>query len=252
MATVRVLVIRAAGINCEDELMDAWRLAGGVPHLIHIHRLIEDPARINDFQVLAIPGGFSYGDDVSAGKILANQILHFLRDRLRMFVDGGGLLLGICNGFQVLVKAGLLPSATNESPAMTVWRNRSGKYEDRWVRLRATTDRCPFLVRDAEMFVPVAHAEGRVVLASGGETDRTHTALRYIGSDAAPPRYPANPNGSDCDIAGVTDDTGRILGLMPHPERFVHREQHPYWTRLQTEGEPSGLTFFKNAVAFLR
>lgn len=260
MATVRVIVLRAAGINCDQETVHAWRLAGANVELIHVNTLIGRLGLLDDAQVLTIPGGFSYGDDIAAGKILAQRIKGPLRDAMQRFVDAGKLVLGICNGFQVLLKCGLLPGSGMPEAAVTLTANRSGRYEDRWVHLDTPTDRCPLLVKGERLFLPLAHAEGRVV-ADGATSQEAlkqldRVALRFVHPSGVPAdgasAYPANPNGSKDGVAALTDESGRILGLMPHPERFVDATQHPTWTRIKSPDTPDGLRLFQRGVACLR
>jgi phosphoribosylformylglycinamidine synthase len=251
---VRVLVLRAAGINCDEEIMHAWRLAGASAELVHVNRLAERPKRLNEFQIVTIPGGFSYGDDIGAGVILAQRIMHDLAAPLRQFVERGGGLLGVCNGFQVLVKAGLLPGGSDWHGQVTVTYNDSAKFEARWVRLQVCTQRCPFLAPGAILELPVEHGEGKVVTAGGTVLRRLesggHVAVRYVSADDEAPAYPANPNGSVAGIAGLCDTTGRVFGLMPHPDRHLDHTQHPHWTRRKAVGLPGGLTVFGNAVRY--
>ena len=250
---IRVLSLRAAGTNCDVETAHAWRLAGADAETVHVQRLIDRPALLHSFQVLTIPGGFSYGDDIAAGTILANQLRQSAGDELRRFINDGKLVLGICNGFQVLVKTGLLPDPTRPTPAVTLAFNGSGRFESRWVRLRTGRTRCRFLPPDATIELPVAHAEGRLtcrddaVLQSLIDTDLA--CLIYVGDDNRPCGYPGNPNESSANIAGLTDASGQVLGLMPHPERFVDPTQHPLWTRRRSDQDPDGLMIFKSAVA---
>src|SRR5438046_7792536 len=161
MATPRVLVLRAPGANCDAEAQFAFEQAGAVAERIHINRLRERPGLLKEYQVLVVPGGFTYGDDVAAGKILATQLGHFLGDALRAFRDADKLILGICNGFQALLKAGLLVAPDEDGPVATLAHNASGRFGDRWVTLKATPGRCPFLAGIDRMLVPVAHGEGR-------------------------------------------------------------------------------------------
>ena len=255
MATVKVLILRAAGINCDKETAHAWRLAGAEPDLVHVNRLIEQPDILDPYQALTIPGGFSYGDNIAHRKILATQIQHPLADRIPAFVQRGGLVLGICNGLQVLVKAGLLPGGEGGQKSVTVTYNDSAKFEDRWVHLSVDTDHCVFLPRGRGLTLPIAHAEGKFVTADRETLDRLRNdnliALRYVDAHGHHGSFPINPNGSEDHIAGLTDATGRILGLMPHPERFVHPTQHPHWTRLPAPPEPDGRLFFQRAVDHL-
>ncbi len=255
---IRVLVLRAAGTNCDVETVHAWGLVGGRADRVHVNQVIERPSLLDDYQILTVPGGFSYGDDVGAGKILANQIAHHMAEELRGFVEAGKLVLGICNGFQVLVKAGLLPGEINggaDRQPVTVTYNDSAKFEDRWVYLKASTDRCVFLRRGEMMALPVAHGEGKVV-AKDAATLRTlieggFAAVTYVDREGKPGGYPVNPNGSEGDIGGLTDRTGRVFGLMPHPERHIHRTNHPEWTRRPADAEPDGLMIFRRAVEHL-
>ena len=221
MAGVRVLVLRAPGANCDREACFAFEQAGAVADRLHINRLRESPALLQRYQVLVVPGGFTYGDDVAAGKILANQLAHFLGEALRKFRDSERLILGICNGFQALLKAGLILPPDEEGPLATLAHNSSGKFEDRWVHLAATPGACPFLTGVERMYVPVAHGEGRFVCRESwylqGLAQAGQAVLRYVDADGRPGEYPVNPNGSQADVAGVCDATGRVLGLMPHP-----------------------------------
>ena len=238
MDQVRVLVLRAAGINCDEEVMHAWRLAGAEPSLVHVNRLVEKPSMLDAHSIVTIPGGFSYGDDIAAGTILAQRVTLGLSEALRSFVDRGGGLLGICNGFQVLVKAGLLPGADFGPAQVTVTYNDSARFEARWVRLEVCTDHCPFLTKGGLggvlLEMPVEHAEGKVLTASDAVTrelaQRGRIAVRYVDETGRTDRYPANPNGSVAGIAGLCDETGRIFGLMPHPDRHLDHTQHPLWT----------------------
>ena len=294
MADVKAIVLRAAGINCDVETEHALELAGATAQRVHINRIIENKSLLDEFQIVVFPGGFSYGDDVAAGKILANQLVHHLAEQLERFIAGGRLVLGICNGFQVLVKAGLLPGVvppgagdlpgggagrtqwqasqrgSDEAEAgvlparrrtcpadmqvVTVTYNDSGRFEDRWVHLKVATARCVFLQQGEMLYLPVAHAEGRVMVRDesvlGWLRGEDLIALRYVDGQGQLAGYPANPNGSVDGIAGLTDPTGRVLGLMPHPERFIHRTQHPCWTRLPADLRPDGLRLFRRAVEY--
>ncbi len=261
MEHVKAIVVRAAGINCDLETEHALRLAGADAQRVHVNRIVEAPNLLDDYQILVLPGGFSYGDDVAAGKILANQIVHHLADALRRFIDEGKLVLGICNGFQVLVKAQILPGfadgALQEDPQpVTITDNDSGKFEDRWVYLEPVSQRCVFIEPQRRIYLPVAHGEGKVVVRDSEVGQRLesdgHVAFRYVDSDGSEGPFPVNPNGSFNSIAGLTDDSGRVLGLMPHPERFVHRTQHPRWTRAAVGDAADGMTIFNNAVTFAK
>jgi len=255
MAEVRALVLRAAGVNCDMETRHALELAGAEADRIHVNRLIEDKSLLDRYHIVVFPGGFSYGDDVAAGRILANQLVHHLADPIRRFIDDGKLVLGICNGFQVLVKMGVLPgNGAFKQEQVTITYNDSGKFEDRWVYLLPQTDRCVFIEPQRQIYLPIAHGEGKVVTADAATLERLksegYVAYKYVGPDGEEGPYPINPNGSVESIAGLTDSTGRVMGLMPHPERFVRRTQHPHWTRLGEDLDPDGIKIFRNAVRY--
>ncbi len=256
MGTPKAVVLRAAGINCDNETRHALELAGAEVDRIHINQLIQTPSQLDQVQILVFPGGFSYGDDVAAGTILANQVVHHLYDTIQAFLEKGKLVLGICNGFQVLVKTGILPGFETRQSHVTITYNDSDKFEDRWVHLKPQSDHCVFIEQGRSLYLPIAHGEGKVVpkdhdvltqLQSGD-----HVAFQYVDAQGEQGPYPINPNGSVQGIAGLTDKTGRVLGLMPHPERYVHPTHHPRWTR---EGAPQacdGMTIFDNAVTYVK
>ena len=263
MLKPKVLILRTAGTNCDAETDAAFQLAGAETALIHIQNLISGKVNLTDYQILAIPGGFSYGDDISAGILLAVEMKHKLTDALNGFVADGKLILGICNGFQVLVRTGLLPGinpSDSGTPEMlqrtTLAMNTSAKFECRWVDLATEDSVCIFTKGiKPQIYLPVAHAEGRFTAHSDVLEElksNKQVVFRYAKSE-----YPHNPNGSDVNIAGICDPTGRIFGLMPHPERFLMKWNHPRWTRLaDTEKNGSeagdGLAIFKNAVNYVK
>ena len=270
MPQPRVLILRAPGTNCDVETAFAFETAGAAPDVWHLTRLLETPHGAADFQILCIPGGFSYGDDIAAGRIFGNQIRHHLAGALGDFKATGKLILGICNGFQVLIKSGILlddvptqnhPLPPGEgrgeglSPATLTW-NDTGRFEDRWVRLVTTSDRCVFLRGIERMYLPMAHAEGKFVARDAdilGALDRNgQIALRYATStgDCRTVPYPDNPNGAQLNAAGVCDETGHVLGLMPHPERHLDPTNHPHWTRGEAGAVGDGLKVFQNAVEY--
>jgi phosphoribosylformylglycinamidine synthase I len=259
MPEPRVLILRAPGTNCDQEAAFAFEQAGGRSEPVHINRLLEAPNLAREFQILCLPGGFSYGDDLGAGRILANQIRHHLAEALADFKAAGKLILGICNGFQILIKSGvLLADEPQNGPPATLTLNASGKFEDRWVELRVTGGKCVFLAGIERMYLPVAHAEGNFVPRSSDTLSRleanSQLVLRYAASDAASGNssvpYPENPNGSAANVAGVCDETGRVFGLMPHPERHIDPTHHPRWTRGPLGDRGDGLAVFENAVRY--
>lgn len=309
MAAPRVLIFRAAGINCDRETEYAWTLAGAAAERIHLHRVGESPRMLDQFQILTLPGGFSYGDDIAAGKVFAVQLRRMLLDEIRRFVDRGGLIIGICNGFQILVKAGLLPNAHAEHPRTvaaiahpgsvaeialppafaspnlacapgsdrdcmpekdfaatnhesaalcTVTYNNPPGFQDRWVTVRAGQSNCAFTERGRTYEMPIAHGEGRVLFRDAAtESEIVKHGLGVLTYVQGNPESgladkPANPNGSAADIAGMCDHTGRVFGLMPHPERFVDWTQHPCWTSRPRRAHGDGLAIFQRAIANLR
>lgn len=259
MTKAKTLVLRTAGSNCDLETVHAFQQVGSEVQLVHINQIIAGSIRLSDFQILAIPGGFTYGDDVSAGKILANEMKFKLNAQLLEFTAAGKLILGICNGFQVLVKAGLLPEVELQShnQLVTLTNNDSGKFEDRWVYLKSTSKKCVFTQgMDKLVYFPVAHAEGKFVPKDDAVLKRLYqhdqVVFQYTNSTGDLAGYPWNPNGSIDHIAGICDPSGRILGLMPHPERHFHPTQHPRWTREGLRPMADGVLIFQNAVNFVQ
>jgi phosphoribosylformylglycinamidine synthase I len=243
----KVLILRAPGTNCDAETAFAFQRAGAATEILHVNRLLERPELFRQFQMLCIPGGFSYGDDLGAGRILGNQLQRHLADELARFKDDGKLILGICNGFQVLMRSSLLvDSSAPAGPPATLAFNDCGCYQDRWARLEVRGEKCVFLRGIERMYLPVAHAEGKFVArdpaALAALEAAGQLALRYLPED--------NPNGSVANVAGVCDASGRVLGLMPHPERFIDPTQHPRWTRGECGPEGDGLRLFRNAVGY--
>lgn len=261
MANIKVLVLRTAGTNCDQETCHAFEMAGATTEKLHVNQLIKNPSLIDNYQILALPGGFSYGDDIAAGKILANQLLHHFSDQVKNFINSDKLVIGICNGFQVLVKTGLLPgdavaTANCGIQQATITNNDSGKFECRWIYLEPGADtNCVFIEPGRRLYLPIAHGEGKVCFADKEVYDKVvangQVAFRYVDADGNFGAYPINPNGSTDHIAGLSDSTGRVFGLMPHPERFVHKTHHPRWTR-ENIVDPDGMTIFDNAVKYFK
>jgi phosphoribosylformylglycinamidine synthase len=256
MAQPTALILRAPGTNCDAEAAAACESAGAAVERIHINALREKPRKLHDAQLLIVPGGFSYGDDIAAGKVMALQLQHFLADSLRKFRDDEKLILGICNGFQIILKAGLLVPPDDDGPLATLGFNESGRFEDRWIHMQATPGKCVFLKDVDRLHAPVAHGEGNFVCRKEwivrGLAQAGQVVLRYVDEQGRRTGYPVNPNGSQDDIAGVCDATGRVLGLMPHPERHIFPTQDPHWTRRGLKGEGDGLKLFRNAVEFFQ
>jgi len=255
MLSPRAMILRAPGTNCDHETAHAFERAGAIARRVHVRALAARPALAADFQILCIPGGFSYGDDIASGRIFALELKSRLAESLAKFRDRGGLVLGICNGFQVLLQTGLLLADQHTGAARaSLAHNRSGLFVDRWVHLRAIPGRCVFLQGMDRFELPVAHGEGRFVTGSPADFAAFDAAgqlvLRYAADATG---GSTNPNGAMGDVAGACDETGRILGLMPHPERFVDAVQHPAWAgRLDPLAAGAGLSLFANAVKAVR
>ncbi len=259
---MRALILRAPGINRDRDIAYACKLVGFTPELVHINTLIKAPDTLLDYQFLVIPGGFSYGDDLGAGNLLAKNLTIHLGPQLRRFIDEGRPVLGVCNGFQVLVKAGLLPGPTldgQEALRATLTENEGAQFECRWIKMAVQPSVCVFTRGiDRPIESPVAHGEGQFVLA-GDLTqlrERGQIALVYTSSSSAngtteQVSYPDNPNGSVGNVAGICNARGNVLGLMPHPEDYVHARQHPLRRGL-ANGEGDGILLFKNAFAYAK
>ena len=259
MRKPRALVLTGYGINCDYETAQGFNLpaVGGEGVRIHLNDLTATPQMLRDFQIFVIPGGFSFGDDIASGKVLAVKLRARLLDPLRDFVDRGRLVLGICNGFQALVKLGLLPNLSGGCRQdVTLTFNDSGRFEDRWVYLQANSaSSCIFTIGIDRVYLPVRHGEGKFIprdAATLTALEAQHgIVLRYIDKDGQCAGYPWNPNGSVANIAGVCDVTGRVFGMMPHPEAYLHCTNHPRWTRESVPAEGMGVQIFRNAVAYV-
>jgi phosphoribosylformylglycinamidine synthase len=253
MSAVKAVVFRSAGTNCDQESVHALRRAGAEVDLVHLREFAERPESLARYGVVCFPGGFSFGDDIASGVVYAVLMRERITPALRRLVADGGLVIGICNGFQILTRAGLLPDTRGDGlPEATLLANASNQFECRWIRLQATTDRCAWLQPGQVIDCPVAHGEGRFVVADPAVRERMaaggQMALRYVNPSGGPAEYPWNPNGSPDDVAGVCDRTGRVLGLMPHPERNVEAWHHPRWTRGEGGEATIGVAVFRNGV----
>jgi phosphoribosylformylglycinamidine synthase I len=250
----RVCILKADGTNCDKETAYAFTKAGALVNTVLVNHLRDRRETLDNYQIMVIPGGFSYGDDVAAGKVLATELLSFLKEQLEQFLSRDTLILGICNGFQVLVRMGLLPFNTLGNMQVTLTYNDSGNFECRWITMIVEHSPCIFTqnLEGHEILLPVAHGEGKLY-ASETTIDQLkehkHIPLRYSLKGKVTDQFPHNPNGSLDAIAGMCDKTGRIFGLMPHPERFTLPHQYHNWRR-QTISESHGMFFFKNAVAY--
>ncbi len=243
----KVCVLTGYGVNADRELVQAFVDAGAEVERVHLRSVLDSPGKLREYRIIAFPGGFSFGDHLGSGLALAGIVRSHLLDPLREFVAGGGLVIGICNGFQVLVKSGLLPGGEeNAKPNASLVYNRSGHFIDRWVSVRSgpAAASSPWLAGVDTLLLPIRHGEGRFV--HDGEEARRATAARIALL------YDENPNGSDDDIAGVVDPTGRILGLMPHPEAAVRPHLFPDWRRRRPAEPLPAVRLFENGVAAAR
>ena len=267
MAKPKTIVLTGYGINCDDETMFAFEKAGSDADIVHINDLIGEPKKLDKYQIFSFPGGFSYGDDTGSGKALANRIMNNLIDELRAFLERDTLMLGICNGFQVMVNIGVIPSLTGqiaESDAALV-HNNTFRYQCRWVDLKINTDSPSVFTRGIDtLHIPVAHGEGSFYAPDDiiEKIEKNNlVTMRYINPDgeSAGGEFPFNPNGSMNDIASICDKTGRIMGMMPHPERAILFTQRDDWTEQKEKmirenkdipEDSEGIKIFNNAVEY--
>jgi len=254
MIKPKVIVLSGYGLNCEEETKYAFELAGGAGDIVHINDLIDGVKTMDDYQILAIPGGFAYGDDTGAGNAFANKMKNHLMEKLKKFITKDRLVIGICNGFQILARIGLLPVK------IALINNNTARYTDRWVDCKVENN-SPWLRGIKTLSLPIAHGEGNFYVDAqtlNSVKRKKLVSLRYVeGEVCAYQSLPANPNGSLDNIAGISDESGRIFGLMPHPERAMFFTQLPHWTYLKEKlmrekknipEEGPGLQIFKNAV----
>jgi phosphoribosylformylglycinamidine synthase len=252
MSRIKTLILRAPGTNCDEETAFAFQQAGAETSLVHVGQLIRREQKLADYQIMIIPGGFTYGDDLGAGRVLANEMKLRLGEDIRRFVERGCLILGICNGFQVLVKTGVLPGIKGEQ-RLTLTSNDSGRFECRWVYLKTNSNnKCVFTSGIERLYLPVAHGEGKIV-ADAAFLGQVNAAVYYTDEQGSlNAGYPCNPNGSMADIAGICDSTGRIFALMPHPERHIRPSQHPRWPEGEAGKQENGSKIFINAVEWIK
>ena len=259
---VKALVITGFGLNCEKESAGACRLAGATPEQIHLNERISGRRKLEEFHLLTFIGGFSFGDHLGSGTVFANRVKFKLRDQLQQFVDDGKLVIGICNGFQTLTRLGMVPALDGNYFTQTaaLAHNDSGVFRDDWCTLKADpASPCVFTKGIDFVRLPLRHGEGKFVADDAvlAEIEKRHlAAVRYVDANGAPAtEFPANPNGSLNSIAGICDPTGRVFGLMPHPEAFLSPYNAPDWTAAQQRGElpaeGDGVAFFRNAVNYL-
>lgn len=259
----RVLVLTGYGINCDYETQYAFTMrgVGARAERVHVNDLIDSTngRLLKEFHIAVVPGGFSFADDIAAGKVLANRLSHHLREQFSQFIEDGKLIFGICNGFQAMVKMGLLPALEERygEQQVTIAYNDSNKFEDRWVYLAVNPkSHCIFTKGIDRMYLPVRHGEGKLVARDSALLkqlhERGHMVVQYVDQEGRLSGYPHNPNGSQDNIAGLCDSTGRIFGLMPHPEAYLFRTNHPRWTREKLPREGMGVALFRNAVKYVK
>jgi len=254
---VKTIVLRVDGTNCDEETVIAFQKAGSTVDLVHMNELKRKEKSLEDYQILCIPGGFTYGDDIAAGKIFAVLLKYMLSQDVKRFIDEGKLVIGLCNGFQVLVKTGLLPGSDGMKQEATLAFNDCGYFQDRWIYMKhENKGKCVVTkgIKDI-IYIPVNHAEGkfvadRDVIRRLEENDQI--VFKYVDPDGNYAGFPWNPNGSMDNIAGICNSEGNVFGLMPHPEKFIHKWVHPYWTRHNLPEEGDGFKIFKNAVEFAK
>lgn len=258
----KVCILKSDGTNCDEELFYAFEKFGSLPEYVQVNELRNKSKSIGKFQILALPGGFSYGDDIASGKILAVELINFLKKDIKNFVNKKGIVIGICNGFQTLVRTGLLPYNNLGKMDVTLTHNESGRFECRWVKIKTEKSKCTFLPSGEILDIAVNHGEGRFFadpkIIKKIENDNLVIA-RYVDEAGRPTQnYPQNPNGALNAIAGISDPSGRILGMMPHPEKFIDVTQHPNWRRQKflpagrQVTQPHGAIFFENLVKFAK
>jgi phosphoribosylformylglycinamidine synthase len=254
-----VLILHATGTNRDFDVAEAFTTAGANPEIVHINQLKSGEKHWKNYQILVLAGGFSYADALGAGKLLSIDLKTYFLDEIRAFIQQKKAVIGICNGFQTLVKSGLIFEDENSEKQIngTLTFNQSGHFECRWVTLAATTEHCIWVKKNQPLIeCPIAHGEGNFVLENPAEIQRLISsgmvALRYTNpqGQAAQGQYPENPNGSMDDIAGICNPAGNVLGLMPHPENNIYGYQHPQRTRIATF--PTGLEIFKNGVNYAK
>jgi phosphoribosylformylglycinamidine synthase len=254
----RVCVLTGYGINCDNETFTAFELAGFEPKKVHINDIIHKKDSLENYHILAFPGGFSYGDDIASGKVYANKFRFNLKDEMKRFMEEEKLSIGICNGFQAMVKMGLLPALDGDyfKQQVTLTFNDSGRFEDRWVYLKANPKSpCVFTKGMDRVYFPVRHGEGKFY-ANERTLDKLEemqlVAFKYVEQDGTEAKYPANPNGAMRGIAGVCDESGLLYGMMPHPEAYQFKTNHPRWTREEVPEVGMGRQIFNNALEYCK
>lgn len=259
MIKPKTCILRSDGTNCDVELVYAFDKFGAQSELVHINELRDKSKKLKDFQILALPGGFSYGDDIASGKVLAIELVSFLKDELQNFVDKKGIVIGICNGFQTLIRTGLLPFDHLGQMEATLTNNSSGHFECRWVKIKFEKSKLSWIKKEEVIDIAVNHGEGKFFATDKvirKIEDDNLVFARYVNENGNPTQlYPHNPNNAQNAIAGISNETGRIIGMMPHPEKFIEITQHPNWRRWAAGGKsikPHGAIIFENLIQFAK
>ena len=254
----KALILLTAGTNCDSETEYALNLAGTTAERVHINDFIAGKNKLQNYQILALPGGFSFGDDIAAGKVMANKMKFKLRDQIAEFVNAKKPIIGICNGFQVLVKLGFLPDIhQNQEQETTLAISDIGKFQNRWVYLKPNPMSPSIFTKGIEkpIYLPIAHGEGRFIAKNKTirETiNKKNMIVFQYCDEKGSPTQESNPNGSEYNIAGICNEEGTILGMIPHPDRYISKFQHPRWTRENLPEEGDGLVLFRNAVNYVK
>ena len=271
MSKVKSLVITGFGINCEEEMAAAYKLAGASVEIVHLNEILNGLISIHNYDILNFPGGFSFGDDLASGKVVANKIKYkklpsgkVMLDEVKQFLSEGKYILGVCNGFQMLVRMGLLPNTNSDFEAeATLSNNNSGKFEDRWVYCKVNnSSKPPFLKNIDVIALPARHGEGKLILIDDEMRKKVVAkglnCLTYCTADGTPTnQYPANPNGADLNCAGLISPSGQVLGLMPHPEAYLSLYNNPNWGQIKRNNsmvseDGEGLKIFENIVEHVK
>ena len=254
---INILIITGYGINAEKELAWAFEMAGANPDIVHLEEIIENKNILQKYQLLAFAGGFSFGDHIASGRVFANIIKNNLMDELKKFIEQDKLVIGICNGFQIITKIGILPDMDNEQKQIvSLIENDSGHFENRWVWIKMIKNNSPWLQDIDKLYLPIRHGEGKFVTNDSSTLkriiDNKQAAIRYFNPDSSNVKYPFNPNGSIENIAGILNKKGNVFGLMPHPEAYIFKENHPRWTEKNVDENTTGLKIFYNGIRYFK
>ncbi len=255
---INALILTGYGINAEKELSWAFEIAGANSKIVHIEDVIENKKSLGDYQIIGFPGGFSFGDHIASGKVFSNIVKYNFFEELKRFIEKDKLVIGICNGFQIITRLGLVPDLDGSySHTVSLIENDSGRFEDRWVYVKTEKNSSPWLKDIESLYLPVRHGEGKFIAKDATIINdikkNNQVAFKYFNPEnkSEPVEYPYNPNGAAQDIAGITNVKGNVLGLMPHPEAYIFDQHHPRWTEGIKE-KHKGLKLFQNGVDYFK